>query len=228
MRIRIYSTIYTTPLSREILDPLLAVLPGDIAAKAGRYRLWQDAHACIFGRLLLAKAMQEEGRPVQLQQLQYTAYGRPYLSGAPDFNISHSAHRVVCAIASEGRIGIDLEERRDLNIEDFRDQFSPEEWQAITQASEPLRIFYHFWTAKECLSKADGRGLNIPLAGLVIEEGKATRVDGRSWHLQTIDHFPGYACHVASESPADEVIIKEIAANDLSVSTLEDYRNYPT
>lgn len=137
MSIRIYSTTYTTPLPPEILDPLLTNLPPDITAKARRYRRWQDAYGCIFGRLLLTIALKAQGQPAHLHQLQYTAYGRPYLPDTPDFNISHSAHRVVCAIADTSRIGIDLEEIRDLNIEDFKDQFTPEEWQAITHAAPP-------------------------------------------------------------------------------------------
>jgi len=228
MTIRIYSTEYKNPLPDEILDPLLAGLPPDIAAKARRYRQWQDAHACIFGRLLLTTALQEQGQTAHLHDIQYTAYGRPFLPHMPDFNISHSAHRVVCALATEDRVGIDLEAIRDLNIEDFKDQFSRGEWQTITNAPAPLQTFYHFWTAKEALSKADGRGLNLPLAGLEIAPDLIVRLNDHSWHLRTIAHFDGYAGHLASENPIDEVIIKEINLNKLAISVLNKHRNYPT
>jgi 4'-phosphopantetheinyl transferase len=65
-------------------------------------------------------------------------------------------------------VGIDLEEIRELAIDDFRDQFTEGEWKTIVSAREPLITFYHYWTAKECIIKADGRGLNLPLASLEI------------------------------------------------------------
>jgi len=220
MSIRIYSTEYATPLPPEPLAMLLASLPPDLAAKARRYRLWQDAYGCIFGRLLMVAALKEQGHPADLHQLQYTDYGRPYLPNTPDFNISHSAHRVVCVLAANGRVGIDLEAIRDLEIQDFKSQFSPEEWQAITHAADPLQTFYHFWTAKESLSKADGKGLNLPRASLAITPDKVIQLNGRALRLQSLTHFPGYACHIAAENPINEVIIKEIAINDLAINSL--------
>ena len=228
MSIRIYSTEYTSPLSAEILETLLASLPRDIAAKARRYRRWQDAYACVFGKLLLMVALKELGLTADLSQLRYTDYGRPFLLNAPDFNISHSGHRVVCVTAANGRVGIDLEAIGDLDIQDFKTQFSPAEWQAITGAEVPLQTFYHFWTAKECLSKADGRGLNLPLAGLKIADAGPVRVEDRWWYLSSLTEFAGYACHVAAESPMDEVFMKEINLKELSVSILGKHRNYPT
>ncbi|MBN9381683.1 MAG: 4'-phosphopantetheinyl transferase superfamily protein [Chitinophagaceae bacterium] len=228
MSTRIYSTEYKTPLPHKILDALLANLPPDVAAKARRYRLWQDTYGCVFGKLLLIHALQEQGHTTDLRTILYTDYGRPYLPDTPDFNISHSAHRVVCAITDTGRIGIDLEEIRGLNIEDFKDQFTPEEWQTITHAPAPLHAFYHFWTAKECLSKADGRGLNLPLASLAITPDKTIRLHDRPWQLHTITSFSGYACHIATENPADELFIEDIPLNELSISVLENHRNYPT
>jgi 4'-phosphopantetheinyl transferase len=228
MTIRIYSTEYKAPLSHEILDPLVAGLPPGIAAKALRYRLWQDAYGCIFGKLLLTMALKEQGMTADLRQLLYTDYGRPFLPDAPDFNISHSDHRVACAVAGSGRVGIDLEAIRELDIKDFKDQFSPEEWRAINGAPVPLLTFYHFWTAKEALSKADGRGLNIPLASLEITPDKVIRLDGLALHLQTLTHFPGYACHTAAEDPINEVVVKELDIKELAISGLEKYRNSPT
>jgi 4'-phosphopantetheinyl transferase len=212
----IYSTEYNTPLANEVLQHLLTRLPFEIAAKVQRYRRWQDAYGCLFGKLLLMEALKAAGRPADLGLLQYTNYGRPYLQDAPDFNISHSGHRVVCIVAKKGRVGIDLEEIKDLNIEDFKDQFSPEEWKAINDAAGPLQAFYHYWTAKECLSKADGRGLNLPLASLKIEDGMSVRLDGRRWNLHVLSHFTNYACHVATEDPVEQMSLKEFSLNELA------------
>src|SRR5256885_810714 len=99
MSVRIYSTEYMTPMANEVLQHLLTGLPPDIADKIRRYRQWQDAHGCLFGKLLLMAALREEGLPGNLDHMQYTDYGRPYLQNGPDFNISHSGHRVACIVA---------------------------------------------------------------------------------------------------------------------------------
>jgi 4'-phosphopantetheinyl transferase len=113
-------------------------------------------------------------------------------------------------------VGIDLEEIRDLNIEEFKRQFSTEEWTTITGAPQPLKAFYHFWTAKECLSKADGRGLNLPLAGLSIEENRIISLGSRHWRLHALPLAAGYACHIASECPMDQISLKELSPGDLA------------
>ena len=213
MTIRIYSTEYTTPLYPEMLDPLLEGLPPDFAAKVRRFRRWQDAYGSIFGRRLLALAMKEQDKP--LPSLQYTQFGKPWLPNGPHFNISHSGHRVICAVSEKGRVGIDIEEIKHIQLEDFKDQFSPEEWQIVIAAPDPLVAFYNSWTAKESLIKADGAGLNIPLASLIVTSGKPIFLNHQPWHILSIPQFSGYACHIASELPPNKVLTNEISLNDI-------------
>lgn len=211
MSIRIYSIAYRQQVPPDIWQSLLALLPGDIVQKVGKYRRWQDAHGCLFGKHLLTAALREEGFPGDLKGLEYSAYGRPYLAGGPDFNISHSGTRVACVIGKQGGVGLDLEEIRDMDINDFKGQFSELEWEAIQKATQPLTAFYHFWTAKECLSKADGRGLNLPLADLRIENNTQIQLDGRSWNILPVSFFEDYACHVATEKPVNGLELKEFS-----------------
>jgi 4'-phosphopantetheinyl transferase len=223
MSLRIYSTEYKEPISDDALQALVAGLPPEIIARAQRFRRWQDAYGCLLGKLLLAIALKEGGWPADLHHLQYTGFGRPFLSNGPDFNISHSGHRVVCILGEEGGVGIDLEEIKDLDIEDFKGQFSTDEWVAITDAPQPLQAFYHFWTAKECLSKADGRGLNLPLAGLRIEENRIMSLGGRHWRLQALPLSAGYACHIASESSLEQISLKELTLEEMAVLSATNY-----
>lgn len=209
MSIRIYSIAYPQQVSPDIWQSLLALLPGDIVQKVEKYRRWQDAYGCLFGKHLLQIALREEGFPGDLSRLTYSQYGRPSLAGGPDFNLSHSGNRVVCVIGRRGGVGLDLEEVKDMDIRDFRGQFTGLEWEAISNAPQPLTAFYHFWTAKECLSKADGRGLNLPLADLRIEDNMQVQLDGRSWNILPVSFFTGYACHVAMEEPVSGLELRE-------------------
>ena len=222
MSIRIYSTSYKDPVSTEIWQSLLSQLPVDLNQKIRKYRRWQDAHASLFGKHLLLLALRKEGLTGDLNNLQYTPYGRPYLAGGPDFNISHSGTRVVCILGSQGGVGIDLEEIRELSIADFRDQFTEGEWRAIQQSAKPLEAFYHFWTAKECLSKADGRGLNLPLADLRIENNTKISLGGRVWNIRVVNGFPDYICHMASEEPVGEPLLTELSSIEILALSMPD------
>src|SRR5882757_3355721 len=115
MTLSIYSIEYRDPVPADILNTLLERLPEDIRQKAGKFRRWQDAHACILGKHLLLTALRAEGFAGNLSGLQYTAHGRPHFTTGPDFNISHSGNRVVCIIGRQGKVGIDLEEMRNMD-----------------------------------------------------------------------------------------------------------------
>jgi 4'-phosphopantetheinyl transferase len=193
---------------------LLADLPAEIRQKVKSYRRWQDAHGALFGKLLLQKALIDSGYSGDLANLWYTEFRRPYLPEGPDFNIYHSGCRVVCALSLDGRIGIDLEEVRDLGIDDFRGQFTPHEWQSISSSAVPLFDFYTYWTAKESVLKADGRGLTVPLSSLVVM-GSTVTVEGFTWKLKRIEEFGHYICHVAYDGLDDTVEIKEFLPDDI-------------
>ncbi len=92
-----------------------------------------------------------------------------------------------------------MEFLKPLSFEDFEDQFTPKEWTAIQTAPTPLDAFYHFWTAKESLIKADGRGLEIPLQQLDLSETTTITLDGNRWSVFHLPFFDGYACHYTIE-----------------------------
>jgi len=210
MTIQIYSTEYKEPVPTDLLQLLTASLPVDIIQKSKKYRRWQDAYGYLFGKLLLMSALQDAGLSGNLDDVKYNSYEKPYLLNGPDFNISHSGNRVVCALGKEGSIGIDIEEIKDLAIHDFKDLFSDREWKVIINAENPLTVFYHYWTAKESIIKADGRGLTIPLTK--IEIGITTKIplSNRCWNVYKISHFKDYACHIATEEFIKQVGLKEL------------------
>lgn len=203
MILTIYFTQFTQEVPHEMLQRALRHLPLDIQEKAVKFRRWQDAYACIFGKHLLKAALRTEEFPNDLLTLQYTPFGRPYLPGGPDFNISHSGNQVVCVISRQGRIGIDLEKRRPLDIQDFKSQFSQAEWESVMASPIPLDAFYDLWTARESLIKADGRGLSL--------DPQAIPHEIAHWQLSKIPFFPDYACHIATEQLPTEIGLTEIS-----------------
>jgi len=196
---KIYSTEYPSQLPPFVVKDLLERVPASIRQKAGRYRRWQDAYGCLFGRLLLWRGLTDLGYAGDLNDLRYSAYGKPYLDDGPYFNISHSGNRVACILSNNGPIGIDLEKISDQPIPEYKEQFSDCEWNDILNAPAPLAMFYHYWTAKESILKADGRGLNLDLGALDVT-GPVAEVDSLSWNLRPITSFRDYACHIAYQA----------------------------
>ncbi len=211
MSLLLYTTEYPDPLPETQFRSLADRLPVDLRQKVLKYRRWQDAYGSLFGKLLLQIAMKKAGFPFHLDQLKYTAFNKPYLPQLPDFNISHSGHRVVCIISTHSRIGIDVEAISDISFDDFQNQFTPEEWIAIRRSPTPVNTFYQFWTAKESIIKADGRGLGIPLQDLDICKNRTIILDTTYWTIHDLALFPDYACHIAVETTAQT---PQPAAND--------------
>jgi 4'-phosphopantetheinyl transferase len=152
---------------------------------------------------MLRSALQEVGFAGDLARILYSPEERPYFEDGPDFNISHSGTLVACIIgpSDRSRVGIDLEEKKSIDIDDFRGQFTAREWEMIRQDGDPLQMFYHLWTAKEALIKADGRGLQIPLSEVVVGEGGGgvAKIGKNNWFLSLYEISAGYTCHVAGE-----------------------------
>ena len=177
-----------------------------MAQKIGRYRRWEDAHLSLFGKLLLIRALQDMGQPASLlHQMQYTDYDRPQLPlPGLDFNITHSGPLVACAIASDRKIGIDVEEARPIDFEDFRNIWRPDEWAAITAPNAGYGTFYRLWTSKEAVMKADGRGMSLPLEDIMVGDEGIAKVKSDSWYLRAVDLLPGVPAHIASDKPIDK------------------------
>src|SRR5215212_7926261 len=155
MSIRIYYTFFEQ-LPYEKFKSLLVILPEDIQNRILKYRRWQDACACLLGKHLLLKGLSDYKLNKSLDQLNYIETGRPYIDHQLDFNITHSGNVVACAMSTACKLGIDIELVAPIDISNFKAVFSEDEWLDITNASNSLTQFYHYWTLKESILKADG------------------------------------------------------------------------
>ena len=87
-----------------------------------------------------------------------------YLPAPVSFNVSHSGDHGLIAFASEGRIGIDVEQRTQRRDFDrlIEAAFGKDEQAVLTSAGGQFRIylFFKLWTIKEALIKALGTGFS--------------------------------------------------------------------
>jgi len=184
-------------------------MPPEVHDKAAKYRRWQDAQAFLWGRYLLATALQYFNLDKNLlQQIQYTAYNKPYLPIPFDFNISHAGDYVVCAFAAT-KTGIDMEQIRPVTLDDFTGCFTVGELNTIQQAPNIYREFFRHWTIKEAVIKADGKGLSIPLDTISVAD--KMQVAGNTWFIHPLDIAPGYMTHLATNAPHTAIEIEQVS-----------------
>jgi 4'-phosphopantetheinyl transferase len=195
----IFYTQFSVPFSPGKWQSYLNGLPANLQKKVLRFRRWQDQHAALLSNLLLQQALGTVGySPNCLSQLQYTEYQRPFIDSQHDFNISHSGEFVVCALAQQGRLGIDIEQVKPIALADFKNYMTLQQWGDIMAWQPPHERFYDYWTIKESVMKADGRGLNIPLQDIHTENSGQAKLYDTSWFLHRIRLDSHYACHLAT------------------------------
>ena len=97
-------------------------------------------------------------------------HGKPYalvdaIPAQISFNVSHSGKHGLVAVAPEGQIGVDVEERT--TRRDFsrliEAAFGPDEQSGLKleHARGEFQLFFKLWTVKEALIKALGTGLSL-------------------------------------------------------------------
>ncbi|SFR79910.1 4'-phosphopantetheinyl transferase family protein [Anaeromicropila populeti] len=114
-------------------------------------------------RYVLQKNVKMNGQEIQFS---YNEWGKPELCGQDRlyFNLSHSGNWVICGVG-DSILGVDVEESREKNLNLAERFFAAEEYEEILShpKEEQLKQFYKYWTLKESYTKAEGKGLSIPL-----------------------------------------------------------------
>lgn len=198
------------------LGILLEQIPQSMHGKALRYRKEEDAFNYVLGRLLLKEGLKHLGLDHDLTKITFQKNGKPAIQGV-FFNISHSANLVVCTIAKDGEIGIDVEKNKSIPLNDMRRSFTQKEWQQIMNDPTPLEKFYWYWTRKESIIKALGVNLSY-LHQIEIDATQDFFMEkDKKWYLRDLDFgddFFGALCS-EMEIKEDNFLIKKLSSVDL-------------
>lgn len=201
-------------LDREIPDSLLETFPASIREEIRCYRKNDDQVRMYTGKYLLSFLIEILGFPKNtIDKYSIDNMGRPYIDGFPDFNITHSGNIVAIGFLDGHRVGIDVEKIRPIDAPAFTKQFSAKEIAEITQAENVLDVFFSYWTQKESVMKADGRGMRIPLHDIHLRGDHAT-IQGNTdpWWLYPFDVDPGYKAHICSPQPGLSPVVMKLDA----------------
>lgn len=144
-----------------------------------------------------------------------TDFGKPMLveqRGIPhvSFNLSHSGHLAIVAVAGGMPIGVDIERVRPVSLALAGESFAPGEVAALDALAPERRDegFMRCWTRKEAYLKALGIGLDIPLDSFEVslvpsEPAQLVAIHGAPqdagrWQLAHLDPAPGYCGALAA------------------------------
>lgn len=183
----------------ELTARAVPILPSHLLDRMQQFRRREDAHRFLLGKWLLVRGLEEMGYERSgLARVRYTKYDKPYLPGDIHFNISHAGDWVLCAMSNDSRVGVDVEEVREVRIAEFSEIFTRAELNYIYSAADDLQAFYTCWTRKEAVIKADGRGLNLPLSKIDVIPDEIS-VGGSKWFLRELPVAMNYIAHLATD-----------------------------
>ncbi len=189
-----YST--DSNIGQDILKYYLEFLPQKFKQEVLKYRRWDDRYNCLFGKLMVYMGAYIFGyNSFEFEKILKDSYGKPYMLDSNfNFNISHSGNTVVC-VFSKQEIGVDIEEINEIEYKLFENVFSSRELAEINDKG--LDKFYEFWTKKESVIKAIGKGMSIPLLEIEIDKGHTT-YDNDTWYTKSFKMDNKY-CSITSK-----------------------------
>ncbi len=211
IRVQIYFARYGYTLSERLFKEYLALIPAGICSSILRYNRFEDRQATLFGKLLLLRALQNnfpDNWFDKFHSLKVSQYGKPFIEGGPEFNISHSEHIVILALAGNQPIGIDIEKIRLIDINDFSKEL-PEVATLYEhyEADQANLLFFDCWTQKEAVLKANGKGLAAPLKQVILNAESAF-FDNTRWIIKKLLIDENYCCHVAAHKHLEEYSVE--------------------
>lgn len=196
-------------------------LPANKQQKVSKLHQQNDQVLSLAGLQLLKKGISELLKhPFSLQQLQFPAQSKPFISGEHkgnvDFNISHSGNVVCCVISDSFKVGIDVELQRQISeatlnkfLDNHSDIFKDNKQKELSE-------FFNIWTKSEAIIKAANYGSIFNMKDLKLEEGGGF-YQNHYWHtcpinISTDDPDKEYTCHIACS--------KKITDNDITIKQI--------
>lgn len=198
--IYLFSAQISDKFTKSAAQKILKALPPLKQKSLCNITLGVAFKASVGGYALLTKALEKLGlENHRLIDIEFPLYQKPYFPQGPDFNISHSHNRIICAISSNVEIGIDMEKVIRLDNYQFINYFNEEELAYIDQNKSH---FYEVWTKKEAILKAAGH-TGLTQAKKIKFYGSYAVYSQIKWHLHTYE-WDDY--HIALASSQDEKI----------------------
>ena len=206
-------------IGKSHIDSQIKVLSGDEIKRTQLFHSIELKNNFIAARALLRFILARylNVKPKELT-FHYDDNGKPSLAGkflksGICFNLSHSHETALYGITLKRAIGTDVEKKRtNLSFEKIaRRQFAPSEFELFQKLPEKEKIhtFFKYWTRKESLLKALGKGLHLSMKKFDVSNtpGEPVRfldgsfISGKEsvWFIEDLDIGHDYCAAYAVE-----------------------------
>jgi len=132
---------------------------------------------------------------IAIADLQKDAKGAPLPFDGNYWSLTHKP-QYVGGVITTTRIGIDIEQMRSCSEALFRKTARNSEWDLAGETS--VKIFFRYWTSKECVLKAAGIGIRdlskCRIVQIVDDKNITVEYQEKHWH---VEHF-FFDDHIAS------------------------------
>lgn len=202
---------------QDLLNRYLDISTREFKEKILKYRRWEDAQLSLLGRILLKHGL-NTFYDIKNFEICYHSDKKPFLEGNNIyFNISHTSSLVTCIIA-DFPIGIDVEFLdKKIDYLDFQPQMTFNEFYRIGNSKNIVQSFFSYWTEKEAVIKAHGKGLLIPLKSFEISNNECI-IENEKFYLKEIFIDKNYQCCIAANS--DKIKHETVLLQQLNLNTL--------
>jgi 4'-phosphopantetheinyl transferase len=165
----------------------------------------KDRLRSLAGTLLLCEIL---GAP----KILYGEHGKPYVSGGPNFSLSHSSDYAVLAVDG-GPVGVDIERWVEDDYISLASAAFHEDERAVLEGDPSAGTFFGIWTLKESYLKMLGTGLMVDPAGFSVRidvHGRCAGVDSDPRPRLRLYEVEGYSAalcllHTAFPESIEEV-----------------------
>ncbi|HEX3645072.1 MAG TPA: 4'-phosphopantetheinyl transferase superfamily protein [Vicinamibacterales bacterium] len=204
----------TDALDAAAIAAAAAVLSDEERERYRRFHFARDARDYAAAHALLRQTLSLGGDRMPTEwRFEKTHAGKPRLIGdrtdRASFSLSHTLGMVACAVTSGAEVGVDVEcVDRDVDADGIAARFfAPAEAAQLMDVKGEARRdrFFDFWTLKEALVKALGRGMAVSLNSLaftVCAGGDirldAPDVDPGAWQFALFAPSPRHRLAVAA------------------------------
>lgn len=181
-------------------------MPLGFQQKVLRYKKWENQQAAILGRVLLNTLIKTHDLNLSLEHLAYSANQKPYFKNNKIFfNISHTEDIVACTITDINEIGIDIEKLSAIDVYNFKNILTKDEWEFVNNSGNPSGSFISLWTKKEALIKASGYGLSLNLDSFEMSNDHKTVINDETYSVREIFIHEAYKCHLAIKGDLPQI-----------------------
>lgn len=200
--------------SREESAKLLKSLPSLLQFEIDHYKTPNDFYRSLLSKIMLKNVLTASGLQNQFEKIQKNEFGKYFIPGNVDFSISHTADKVVVAIAENVKIGVDVELKAKGSLMLAERFFCEEEVAWMKEQVNLQEAFSYVWTRKEALVKAAGTGIRMPLKSFNVLSESIDFIN-QMYFLQSDLHKN--TSDVLSLATSEKTEVEILATNSLSV-----------